>query len=343
MKDFKHIIGMGSSERGLIVPIAMIIIFLVMIIGFGVYNYSKFERSLVLRFRFATTADKMAKTAAMEAANWYNYKILILKSLKPDNALDNFVLATISEKSINGITIGLTPAELKSYSIIESLGGKLNSVNLKYEAFSRYFSDPKIPPDYSRGCVVVPDPFERYGLFTISAKVTYMNIQRNYTSTYEMKISNTLVPVISKFTLYTRDRDESSENQILMAGMDGENDIGGQGIIDGAAKPLRAPMVLVHHPDDVSQVNGYCESIANLREYLPQEGSVSAASANASSYRPGIHNRGWVFLGCENPDSQYVFNVSPGRPNPDMIMPYAAALCNRFYGNGFLLHESDLC
>jgi len=327
--------------RGFVVPMALFILFIIMIIGFSVYNYSKFERGVVIRFRFASVADKMAKTAAMETANWYNYKILIIKSLKPDNALDRFVLATISEKSINGLTISLSSAELKSFGIIESLNGKLESAELKYESFAKYFSDPKIPPDYSRGCVLVPDPFERYGLLTISTKVIYMNIQRTYTCTYEMKISNTLVPVISKFTLFTRDRDGASENQVAMSQPVGETDIGGQGIIDNASKPLRAPLILVHHPDDVETISGFKKNMTEMREYLPLDKSVNAATS--SSYRPLIHNRGWVFLGCENPDSCYVFNVAPGKPNPDSILPYAANLCNRYYGNGFQLLETDLC
>jgi len=329
------------KRHGIMVPIVLIIISICFALGIVVYNRSKYERSLVVRFRFSSVADKLAQTAAIEAANWFNYKIFNLKELDQNNKADNFILAILKEKSLNGLISYLTPSELKSFSLIEELGGKLESVELKYENFIQYFTDSKTPSDYSKSSLLAADPFERFGVITFNARVKYMDITRSYYCVHELKISNTLIPVLSKFTLFAKDKDDGCENQIKMAQPSGENDIGGQGILDEACSPLRVPIILVHHPNDMKNVYGYYKNYGELFEYLPCDKSVT--SSNQNYYRPMIHNRGWVFLGNENKDAYYQLNISPGNANPDIIMPYPSNLNYKFYGNGFLFMASDLC
>ncbi len=333
--------GAYGLRRGILVPIIAAIIIIILVAGFAVYNYSKHERSVIVRFRYVSVADKMAYTAAQEAFNWFKYGVITRKEIAPQGVNGEFILKPLKEKSVNGLIIYLSARELKSFELIEKLGGELNSVELKYEGFRPYFKEPVAPPNYYNGCLLSADPFERFGGLSITAKATYMNVARVYSCRHEVKISNTLAPVISKFTVFTKDKDGGSENQISMAATDGETDIGGQGIIDLAASKKRVPAVFVHHPDDVKEIASYCKSHSELREYLPVDKTVNAAGDN--HYRPSVAERGWVYLGCEDPDGYYVLNVPPGKANPDMIMPYKEDKKHLFYGTGFMMLESDLC
>jgi len=69
----------------------------------------------------------------------------------------------------------------------------------------------------------------------------------------------------------------------------------------------------------------------------------SINSPSADSYRPSMTERGWVYLGSETPDDFYLLNITPGKANPDMIMPYPSDMRHLFYGSGFSILESDLC
>ena len=331
----------GAHKKGILVPIIAAIMIIILVAGFAVYNYSKHERGVVVRFRYVSVADKMAQAAAQEAFNWFKYGIITRKEIAPQGSTGEFILKPLKEKSVNGLIIYLTTRELKSFELIERLGGKLKSVDLKYEGFQPYFKEAVAPPNYYNGCLLSADPFERFGGLSITAKATYMGVTRVYGCRHEIKISNTLAPVISKFTVFSKNKDNASENQMVMATTDGETDIGGQGIIDMAASKKRVPVVFVHHPDDVKEVSGYSKSHAELREYLPVNRAV--ASTGDNYYRPSIAERGWVYLGCENPDEYYALNVPPGKANPDMIMPYKEDKKHLFYGTGFMMLESDLC
>jgi len=327
-------------DKGIIIPIVLVILVIIMILGYSVYNYSMFERVMVVRFRFTSIAEKMSLAAATEAVNWFKYKVLTVRTLDSGNDKDRFVLAALNEKSVNGLSIYLTSSELKSFSLIESLGGRLDSVMLKFEGFSKYFNDPPIPSDYGASGVIPSDPFERFGNISVTARVTFRGLQRVYNCVHEIKVSNTLVPVLSKFTLFTADRDESNENQLVMSQPIDKNDIGGQGIVSDSVSPLRVPLILVHHPDDAEVVNGYRKNYGQMRELLPIDRAVTSTAQN--QYRPSMTDRGWVYLGCENPQGYYMLKASPGRANPDYVMPFPSNLNYRFYGNAFMFLESDV-
>lgn len=338
-----------KNKKGILVPVALVIIFILAVLGIAIYNYMRFERNLVARLRYSSIAEKMSQAAAYEASNWYNCKVLSLKNLDKNNPIDRFVLAPVLDSTVNSLTISLTPNELKSFSLIAGFKGSLDRVDLKYEGFSNYFKQPPEPGDFSNSCIVPADPFERFGGLVITAKVTYRTISRTFCCRYEAKIANTLVPVLSKFTLFTRDKDAASENQLKMVSMTdtGGNDFGGQGIVSKQESPLRSPLILIHHPEDVKEItaSGYLKNHSEIREYLPLDESVMPSSVSGTnlSYRPQIINRGWVHLGVQSPSSYYLLNTTPGKVNPDVFNPYPQNLSYRFYGNGFLLLESDLC
>ena len=338
------------KTKGMLVPIALVIIFILAVLGIALYNYVRFERNLVARLQYSSVAEKMAQAAAYEASNWYNCKALYLKGLDKTNPIDRFVLAPVIEGNVNSLTISLTPNELKSFALIAGLSGTLDSVELKYEGFSSYFNPPAEPSDYSSGCIIASDPFERFGGLVITSKVSYRTITRVFCCRYEAKIANTLVPLLSKFTFFTSGKDTASENQLKMVTLadSGNQDYGGQGIVSKTETPLRAPLIMVHHPEDIAEVNasGYYKNHSEIREYLPLDETVASSAPGGSgvTYRPSMTDRGWVYLGVESsPNSYYLLNISPGKVNPDAFNPYPQNLNYRFYGNGFLLLESDLC
>ena len=105
----------------MLVPIALVIIFILAVLGIALYNYVRFERNLVARLQYSSVAEKMAQAAAYEASNWYNCKALYLKGLDKNNPVDRFVLAPVIEGNVNSLTISLTANELKSFALIAGL------------------------------------------------------------------------------------------------------------------------------------------------------------------------------------------------------------------------------
>ncbi|HPG57463.1 MAG TPA: hypothetical protein PKW98_06570, partial [Candidatus Wallbacteria bacterium] len=338
-------------NAGIVLPMALVIIAILSIIGFSVHKYMQFERNIVARLQYTSAAEKMAQAAALEATGWYNAKAVNYKNLDKNNPLDRFVMLPTIDSSVNSAIINLSESELQCFQFIRELGGALDTISLKYEGFQNYFNEPPAVNDFAASCYIPSDPFERFGALVITAKVSYKTVSRTFYCRYEIKVANTLAPVLSKFTLFVRDRDAASENQLIMRPLTttGE-DYGGQGIVSHLANPLRVPLIFIHHPDDVKEItagtgNAYYRTHAMIREFLPLDETVTPAPASGSgiSYRPSITDRGWVYLGCQQPDQYYNLNIAPGKANPEFLTPYPQNINYRFFGNGFLHLESDLC
>lgn len=324
---------------------------LMAILAFSLYNYMFFERNLVAHLEFSSVIDKMARSAALEAAGWFNCKSINIRALlnKKQSGLsdaEKFILMAMTERDIDGATAYFTEKELRSFQLIKKWGGELKSVELKYAGFKCFFKDNPTG-DYKNSCYVPADPFERVGGLVISAKVKYRGLVRVFCCRYEVKVANTLLPVISKFTLFAKEKKgDAGENQIEMGGVGDQSDKanGPQGIIRQSTRAKDpnsyqvVPLVLVHHPDDIAEINGYGANHAKIREFMPPGEAVQASSTIA--YRPSMHNRGWVYLG--SPGGNYVMNLIPGNVNPSLSSPYNPEKNFRFYGNGFMMLESDI-
>lgn len=335
-----------ENRRAMIVPLTMVILFILAVLGIAVYNYMRFERNLVARLQYASVAEKFAQAAAFEASNWYNCKVLSLRDLDKNKPIDRFVLAPVLDRAVNGQTVSLTADELRSFELVAGLKGTIDRVELKYEGFANYFKTPSEPSNFTNSCVLADDPFERFGGLVITSKATYKTVSKTFCCRYEIKIANTLVPLLSKFTFFTKDKDKANENQLEMGrgGKYKRFSYGGQGLISEEMSPKRVPLIFIHHPEDVMALSttAYLKNHTEIREFLPVDDSVAPTGTAGSgiTYRPQMTNRGWVFLGNQNtPD--YLLNVTPGKVNPDVITPYPQNENYLFYGCGFFLLESD--
>ncbi|HOT77963.1 MAG TPA: hypothetical protein PK467_19405, partial [Candidatus Wallbacteria bacterium] len=310
-------------NKGMMIPLVLALIFLLALIVWPLNNYMRHERNLVARMRYSAITDKMAISAANEACAWFNCCVLNLHALldAPPASLsraEKAVMAPVMEPDIEGLRGILGEKELHSFDIIKESGGRLNSVEFYYSGFKNYFKDNP-SSDYENSCYIPADPFERTGGLMISASVSYRGITRVFTTRYEIKITNTLPPVVSAFTFFTRSRNPlSSENSLVMEGATSPSrwHLGPQGIIyenQSASSSLAVPLIMVHHPDDIAVIDGYCPNHEKIREYLPPDPSVTPVTAN--SYRPSMDGRGWVYFGAE-PTQAYIFNISPGNANP---------------------------
>lgn len=347
-KNIDSFVSEVRGRKGVAAFTVALLAGLMAVLAFSLYNYMFFERNLVAHLEFSSVIDKMARSAALEAAGWYNCKAINIRALlskKSGGASDaeKFVLAAMTEKEIEGRNAYFSEKELKSFGLIKKWGGELKSVELKYTGFKCFFKDNP-SGDLKTGCYVPADPFERVGGLLISAKVKYRGLIRVFCCRYEVKVANTLLPVVSKFTLFSREKKgDEGENQLEMRGRNSQPDksVGPQGIVrvsNDPKSPQVVPLVLVHHPDDVAVVNGYGANHAKIREFMPPGETAQASSTLA--YRPQMHNRGWVYLG--SPGGRYVINITPGNVNPSLSSPYKSELSYSFYGNGFMMLESDI-
>jgi len=434
-----------SDSRGMAIPVVIAVIFVLAILAFGIYRFASFEKNLIARFQCASVAEKLAQAVTLEAASIFNFKAVNFKKLDRKDGLDRFVLAPVSEPDIDNIVYNMNPDEMKSFEIASELGAKIDWVEMKYEKFRKYFNDPPVPSSYEKSCFVPSDPLERYGGLIISSKVTYKSTSRIFCCRYEIKTSQTLAPVISKFTLFVKNEVDGDQNKLRMAcpipektgtpgapkksgssaassrnpsiisgdpgnvwvnesygsgqaGYNGDHDNGGgtsgsdlsilknardggsiqragggtivksgvgnweknnerltqlkqlstylqgnRGVIDDKTADLRVPLVLVHHPADMSAVSGYGKTHAEIREYLPMDETIAPVGAgNGLNYRPSMINRGWIYLGSDDPKHLYIHNVSPGKINPADNLDPTPSTDRLFYGNAFMLREYGL-
>lgn len=349
---YKSLARILNREKGSMIPLVMALIFFLAVITWALNAYMRHEKNLVTRMRHASIADKMAISAANEASAWFGCNIVNIGELlrAPAGSLskaEKAVIAPLVEKNIENYGGFLSGNELYSFELADESGGTLNSVEYRYGGFKNYFTDTATG-DYENNCYLPADPFERTGALIITARTSYGSVSRVHTTRYEIKITNLLPPVVSKFTFFARNRNiYSAENAIVMEGARAQYNspvwhLGAQGIISektGAAIPVLAPLILIHHPDDIAIIDGYCPTHEKIREFLPPDPSVAPSTPN--SYRPSMDRRGWVYFGAE-PTVAYVFNISPGNVNPPELHPYGDSNKHKFYGNGFLMLESDL-
>ncbi len=335
------------GRRGMAVPITVVIILILALLGFSLYNFSRSERNIVARLQYASVADKMAQAAAQEAACWFNLRSLVIHDLLKKNdpsVPEKFVLLPLKTNDIEGKWENLTGGELKVFKIASDIGCRIESVELKYGKFKNFFNPVPEGNNCVTSCYLHPDPFERAGGLIITSKVTYKSVTRIFCCRYEIKITNTLLPVISKFTLFSKGGAQHIPDHVQMMGETVPEHVkyGQQGLAesDYHGKALRVPMIVVNHPDDVAEISGYAKSHFDIREYLPE----GKAPRTLKSYMPELKNRGWIFMGIK-PDEMhtlYQLNLAPGFVNPDLMDPYDEKLKHRFYGEGFQYLESDI-
>ncbi len=390
-----------AENRGMTIPLVIAIIVFLALLAFGLYRYTSFEKNLVARIQHASVSEKLAQAAVNEAANLLNYKVINFKNLDAKNDLDRFILAPVSEHNIDDMSFYMTGSNLRSFDLAARLGGKLEYVEMKYERFRKYFNDPATPENYAKSCFIPSDPFERYGGVIISAKVSFKSSVRIFCCRYEIKTSQTLAPVLSKFTFFMKGSDKGDQNELHMsaptpeepdiaaAGNPFESGIpapanvangnggipdannpmladesfgsgewqqnyqrlamlkktttylqGNRGLLDIETKYKRVPIVFIHHPDDMALVSGFGKTHAEIREYLPMDLSVSPKGVgNNISYRPSITNRGWVYMGSDDPRQIYFHNISPGKINPPIGAKPEPDNDFRFFGNAFMIKE----
>lgn len=342
-----------GPKNGMAIPLTVLVILILALLGFSLYNYLRSERNIVARLQYASVADKMAQSAAQEAACWFNLRAITMRDLLKKNELspaEKFVLLPVTQKDIEGKKEYMTSSELMSYEIASEINCRIDSVELKYSRFKSFFLPEQEGSDYAETCYLHSDPYERAGGLVITARATYKNVTRVFCCRYEIKITNMLLPVISKFTLFSRGRDNGSLNQIQMMGEYDPASVkyGQQGIAENdysrakdRCPAVKVPLIVVNHPADVATISGYAPNHLKMREYLPMSG---VGPVTSRSYKPDLMNRGWIFLGNRKKGEEYFYllNLAPGFANPDVMNPYDAKYAPQFYGEGFQMLESDI-
>ncbi|OQA79931.1 MAG: hypothetical protein BWY32_01363 [bacterium ADurb.Bin243] len=336
----------AKSDSAIIVVMTLVILTILSLIGFAMFDFFKAEKHLAAYIQHSSVAEKLAQAAAKEALVQFRHRMLNFKSLDAADPFENFILAPLtelSEKKLHSKTFRLPTAGCPFFTaeLIKDLGGRLDYVEFAYEGFRPYNKSQAMPANFETSGFMPADPFERVGRVVIRSCVNYRSIKKVFTFKYDLKVANTLAPVLSKFTLFARNR-SGEENQLehhpLAPGQFME--IASHGFADPKAAPGRSPLILVHHPADIFARDGYSQTYGGIREMLPPGAAVP--SAGADSYRPSPATRGWVYLADAAKNSFYRINISPGAANPLIWVDYPAGMDHLRFPEAFLMLESNL-
>ncbi len=334
------------NDSAMIVVMTLIILTILSLIGFAMFDFFKAEKHLMAYMQHSSVAEKLAQAAAKEALIQFRYRMLNFKLLDGEDPMDDFILAPLTELSedkLHSRTLRLPSSDCPLFTaeLIKDAGGRLDFVELAYEDFQPYNKSQAVPVNFENSGYMSSDPFERVGRIVFRASVTYKTIKKVFTFKYHIKIANTLAPVLSKFTMFAKDR-SGDENQLahhpLAPGQLME--IASHGFADAKASPGRSPLVLVHHPGDIFIREGYSPTYGDIREMLPVETEVKPAGSN--SYRPSPAKRGWVYLNDASNKSFYRINISPGAANPLIWVNYPSGMDHLRFPEAFLMLESNL-
>lgn len=337
------------NVSAMIVVMTLVILAILSLIGFAMFDFFRAEKHLTTYIQHSSVAEKLAQAAAKEALVQFRHRMLNFKALDEADALENFILAPLtelSEKKLHSRTFRLpTPdCQLFTAELIKDAGGRLEYVELAYEDFRPYNKSQAVPASFETCGHMPADPFERIGRIVFRSCVNYRTIKKVFTFKYDVKIANTLAPVLSKFTLFARNR-SGEENQLEHHPMTPGPlmEIASHGFADPKASPGRSPLVLIHHPDDIFVREGYSQTYGDVRQLLPASGSgAGAGPSGANSYRPSPARRGWVYLADTAKKSFYRINISPGAANPLIWIDYPSGMDHLRFPEAFLMLESNL-
>ena len=334
------------NNSAMIVVIALIILTILSLIGFAMFDFFKAEKHLVAYIQHSSVAEKLAQAAAKEALIQFRHRMLNFKLLDGKDSMDDFMLAPLtelSEKKLHSMALRLPSPDcpLLTAELIKDAGGRLEYVQLAYEDFQPYNKSQALPVNYESSGYMPPDPFERVGRIVFSACVAYKSIKKVFTFKYYVKVANTLAPVLSKFTIFAKNR-SGEENQLAHYPLEPGKfmEIASHGFADSKISPGRTPLILVHHPEDIFMREGYSPTYGDIREMLPAAAEVKPAGT--TSYRPSPARRGWVYLADTANNSFYRINISPGAANPLIWVDYPSGMDHLRFPEAFMMLESNL-
>ncbi len=333
-----------KKNKGSLPVIILAVLMILAIVSFSTHHYFRENRNMVWRLQCGSVAESMARAAAKEAGVYVKAGVMNSASMSEDDILYDFLLKPLVEKDENQLHEDVFdyPCEkLITYKLANEIGCKVYSVKMQYKNFRKIFGVSNKTANLLTECNVADDPFERQGAVEIISSADFKGITKSYTLRYEMRIVNTLMPVVSKFTFFSKNK-TGDPNQLIMSPSPSVcspiDEIANQGFINANLSKLRAPLVLIHNPGDVKEISGYCNNHSALRQFLPPDDSKVKITNKQRKHKISMIDRGWVYLGLNN----YNLNITPGLANPMPGVKCPKELIHQRYGNAFMIIESGL-
>jgi hypothetical protein len=351
--------------------VVYIAIFVIAVLGVTVYAMHlrmQSENARIHRAYYAASALKLAEACEAEAFAWLKAQFALpwrlqhpfLQRLYTERTEQFSIPSGEEPDSPDHRYLDLLEADalLNSAALAEALQGRATIHRATVCLMD--FQPIQVPDagtfDATTQARAVVDEFERFGTLQFEVHVGYGKVLRGtlrgedlvkkYTSRRDIKVVNLLPPVVSRFTLFARGfRGPGDLKEPYNAGRAGnEKHRAWVGETDFSHSQ---PLVLVHHPDDIKERRGAAGSHADIARYLPHEEPFDQRRLESQvltegevGYRPDLQDRGWVYLGGEQP---WVLNLQAGRANPGAkIHKTGFGVVPALTSEGHLFHETYL-
>lgn len=365
-------VGSGL-RRGVVLYLVIGVMAVLAVVLFAMYSQMQEENARIHRVYFGTAALKIAEACETEAFTWLTAQLEL-----PADHQHPFLRRLYSEPSATlSVESGSEPADpLSDPRYLDLLGeglmstsvglaarlpggGDIQGATLSFRDLSPLFHPPTSAIDPETQGQVLPDGFERFGAVEFTVSVGYGRVRRGsggkvdlvkrYVSRRDLKVVNLLAPTVSRFTLFahqftgpgTREPYNVDRGPATPTGL-WEEELAGVSALE-----RQQPLVLVHSPMDVKERVGAVSRVAELARYLPFEAPfdkrtlASPHLSAATEYRPDLQDRGWVFLGGDEPWS---LNLKNGLINPRSALTPAFSndWAEEITTEGFMIRETFL-
>jgi hypothetical protein len=211
---------------------------LIVLVGVGAYMLQRVMRQQYLESHRYTLGE-IAFYIAESGLN-LTFENIRESTLVPGTVFYETLVAADYDQ-INGTT---EPVEAPSIDKLLELFG--SDAELRVEVEFREFQ-PFLPAEGLLG--VAGDPREKFGVLAITSRATYRGVTRSIEASKQVKVVNITAPVLSKFTLFVRDRGGQEPNLLTYSPQD-------PGAGFRKDQEAASPLVFHHRQDRYPAVEG---------------------------------------------------------------------------------------
>ncbi len=209
---------------------------LVILVAIGVFSLNHVSRQQYLdahRYTFGETALYLAESGLNVTREY-----LKESAVRPGTEIHALLLESTSEE-LERISLPIEAPFLKELAGMIGQGATIEA-SVEFRGFRTLH-----PADGMRG--LLGDPREKVGELSLVSRATYRGVTRALIEARPVRVVSVVAPVLSKFTLFVRERGEETPNLLSYDRLDPSK---GFRLDDGPARPV----VLYHRRDQIPAV-----------------------------------------------------------------------------------------
>lgn len=268
----------------------IIILGVISVVGIALFSLNMQSREtffLVHYYYLDSAREQIAESIQSEANDWLKTEMSSLESDAKNLLLQKFEEA--EDFSIELNDTAFLDSIKHSKEIAEFVGFEI-SAKIHFKDLLPFFGESSSKKFDSDG-LIYPNPSERRGVFSIEVNLSKDGVsKRVYSAWHNFRFVNILPPVVSRFTFFLKNQNEENgfvgKLNSLPMDLNRSKKVLRKGIIETQRSTVR-PLVIINSLKDYDY---FGQTDRNIRQFEPTDSQTN------------IDEKGWVFLGTEEPN-----------------------------------------